>query len=94
MYVYNATSERRIVFNISNFIFGEKPSGDIAINLILFNTKQFIFRCLKQSKLPTFHGLIVLTFKIQIQGKTEVLWDVRNSKVQKQDKLRRYWYQH
>ena len=66
-YVYNATSER-IVFDISNVIFGEKPSGDIAVNFILLNTKQFIFRCLKQSKLPTFHGLLVhLKFKYNVE---------------------------
>ena len=67
MYTYNATSER-IVFNISNVIFGEKPSGDIAINFIVLNTKQFIFRCLKQSKLPTFHGLLIhLKFKYNVE---------------------------
>ena len=30
----------------------------------------------------------------QVQAKTEVPRDVRNSKVHKQDKFRRYWSQH
>ena len=61
---------KRVGFNICNIIFGEYPlNGEIkALNCIILYTKQYIFFCLKQNRVPVFLGLydhLHLRYKIE-----------------------------
>lgn len=69
MHVYRKTA-KRIGFNVCNIILGETPlsSGNRIVNFLILYTKQYIFTCLKQNKVPNFIGLMYhLKFKHEIE---------------------------
>ena len=48
---------KRIVFHIYNILFGETSLSKI-VNFIILYTKQYIYLCLKQNRIPTLCELI------------------------------------
>ena len=66
--IYNKIS-KRIGFSIENVIFGEESNiKNIAINFIILNAKDYIFKCFKKKKHPSLHELLVhLKFKIDVE---------------------------
>lgn len=56
--MYNCKTTNRIGFNITNVIVGEMPlnQGNKVVNFIILYTKQYIFNCLTQKKIPHLKG--------------------------------------
>lgn len=68
MHIYCKTTNR-IGFNVNNVIFGEIPlnQGNKFVNIISY-TKQYIFHCLKQKKIPHLKGLLQhIYFKYKVE---------------------------
>ena len=90
--LWNALSARlyekcskRVEFYICNIIFGEYPldGENKALNCIILFTKQYIFFCLKQNRVPVFLGLynyLQLRYKIE---KSAYLYKMENEKFEK-----------
>ena len=90
--LWNALSARlyekcskRVEFYICNIIFGEYPldGENKALNCIILFTKQYIFFCLKQNRVPVFLGLynyLQLRYKIE---KSAYLYKLENEKFEK-----------
>lgn len=69
MCIYRKT-RKRVGFNITNILFGENTLNvdNKPVNFIILYTKQFIFICLKQNKIPNYVELLHhLSFKYKIE---------------------------
>lgn len=69
MHIYCKTTNR-IGFNVNNVMFGEIPlnQGNKVVNFIILYTKQYIFNCLKQKKIPHLKGLLQhIYFKYKVE---------------------------
>ena len=61
---------KRIVFHVYNILFGETSfcKDNKIVKFIILYTKQYIYLCLKQKRIPTLCELIhILKFKYQIE---------------------------
>ena len=89
MHVYRKIA-KRIGFNVCNIILGETPlsSGNRIVNFLILYTKQYIFTCLKQNKVPNFIGLMYhLKFKHEIEKSIFI----RNFEISEFEKLWSSW---
>lgn len=69
MHIYHAVS-KRVGFNEYNILFGETPpsNSNLVINFLILYTKQYIFQCLYNKKVPIFAGLLChLNFRYEIE---------------------------
>lgn len=67
---YIQKNKKNVDFNVINILFGENSLnvGNRPVNYILLSTKQFIFICLKQNKIPNYVDLLHhLSFKYMIE---------------------------
>ncbi|XP_055995578.1 uncharacterized protein LOC130046786 [Ostrea edulis] len=89
MHIFRKTS-KRIGFNVSNVIFGETPRSlcNKVVNFIILYTKQYVFNCSKQNKIPHITGLIhYLSFKYKV----EKFIAIKSCEVLKFDRLWENW---
>lgn len=69
MSIYRKTT-KRVGFNVINILFGENSLSvdNKPVNFIILYTKQFIYICLKQNKIPNYVDLLYyLSFKYKIE---------------------------
>ena len=89
MLIYRKTA-KRIGFNVCNTILGEThlSNENRIVNFLKLYTKQYIFTCVKQNKVPNFTGLMYhLKFKHQIEKSIFI----QNFKILKFEKVWSSW---
>ena len=89
MLIYRKTA-KRIGFNVCNIILGETPlsSGNRIVIFLLLYTKQYIFTCLQQNKVPNFTGLM---YHLQFKHEIEKSIFIQNFEISKFEKLWSSW---
>ena len=89
MHIYQSTA-KRIGFNVVNVLLGELPlsKDNRIVNFLILYTKQYIFLCLKKSKMPRLMELLFYLFN---KYKIEKCIAYQNSGIQKFDKTWQLW---
>ena len=89
MLIYRKTA-KRIGFNVCNTILGETPlsNENRIVNFLILYTKQYIFTCVKQNKVPYFTGLM---YHLKLKHNIEKSIFIHNCEISKFEKLWSLW---